>query len=90
MRDKTGHTDLTPILIIEIGIGVITGLENGHRMVTTIRIFQDHLIDKTLTDDQWNSKIARSGHSSRETETGQVWGSQLDLGGGKARNCTTE
>ena len=90
MRDKTGRTDLTQILIIEIGKGVITGLEIGHRMVTTIRIFQDHLIDKTLTDDQWNSKIARSGHNSRETKTGQVWGSQLDLGGGKARNCTTE
>ena len=79
MRDKTGHRDLTQILIIEIGLGVITGLEIGHRMVTTFRNFLDHLIDKILTNDQWNSKIARSGNNNRETKTCQVWGSQLDL-----------
>ena len=79
MRDKTGQTDLTQILIIEIGLGVVTGLEIGHGMVTTIRIFLDHLIDKILTHDQWNSKIACLGNNNRETKTCQVWGSQLDF-----------
>ena len=106
VQTRIGHRDLIKTSTTEIGWGTVIGTEIGRKTVKMISILQGSLLvgimvkmTRTLLGillvgilmaDLWDNKMIHPGLNSRETGTGQVWGSQLDLGECKIRNCTAQ
>lgn len=74
---KAGHSDLIPILTMEIGFGEITGKEIA---ITDQAILQEIILGGLMNKEIISLNSKTSSHGNRETVPGQVLGPKLDQG----------